>query len=371
MASDSGSQFGPFQNSAMGYDEINIDQEMPLQTFSWTNLILGKRKKQLEDNHIFMKIVSGAHKHLTPIESCVAILKTTLASLDQRMSSTLDVYQWNYILRLTERVVLTRPLASSKTGRLWTPGCLLNLMGRCQNDDIADFRPEALSDVVMDQLQTFEGAQLKIKEEVACILLDTLIYPSFFERLTHDEKIKRRTKASQIHLSDIFLCPIIFSKTFHTSKSLLRLVYQNDAGTGGVFVKTGGPQKDKIVTRDFSYLYFICEGTRDTILSENWRPTFNICDTFQKITPNKDLCFEDLEEQEITKFLDIQPDPEVEYDLLMGNQPEPPEGGGAEGREGEGDGDQGGGPEIDSDIGGEMLFSKFGRRLKKTKFFGI
>ena len=83
------------------------------------------------------------------------------------------------------------------------------------------------------------------------------------------------------------------------------------------------------------------------------------------------MCFEDLEKQEITKFLDLQPDPEVEYDLLMGNQPEPPEGGGAEEREGEDDEDQGGGSEIDSDIGGEMLFSKFGRRLKKTKFFGI
>ena len=148
-------------------------------------------------------------------------------------------------------------------------------------------------------------------------------------------------------------------------------MYKNDAGTGGAFVKTGGPQKDKIVTRDFSYLYFICEGTRDTILSEKWRPTFNISDTFQKITPDKDMSFEEPEKQEITDFLALQPDPEVEYDLLMGNQPKPPGGGGAEGGEEEGAGDQGGSPEIDSDIGGEMLFSKFGRRLKKTKFFGI
>ena len=42
-----------------------------------------------------------------------------------------------------------------------------------------------------------------------------------------------------------------------------------------------------------------------------------------------------------------------------------------DGGEEEGAGDQGGSPEIDSDIGGEMLFSRFGRRLKKTKFFGI
>ena len=186
-----------------------------------------------------------------------------------------------------------------------------------------------------------------------------------------DEKVKRRTKASQIHLSDIFLCPVLLSKTFHTSRSLLRLVYKNDAGTGGVFVKTGKIQKDKLVSRDFSYLYYVCEGTRDAILSEAWRPTFNICDTFQKITPNNDLCFGNPEEQEITEFLDIQADPEMQYDLLMGNEPEPPEGGGEEEQEEDDDEEQGGGSGVDADVGGELLFSRFGRRLKKTKFFGI
>ena len=84
IAADAGSQIGPFQNEAIGYDEELVDEELPQQSFNWARMILGKRQKQLEQNHMFLKIVSGAHKHLAPIESCVAILKTTLASLNRR-----------------------------------------------------------------------------------------------------------------------------------------------------------------------------------------------------------------------------------------------------------------------------------------------
>ena len=146
IAADAGSQIGPFQNEAIGYDEEKVDEELPQQSFNWARMILGKRQKQLEQNHMFLKIVSGAHKHLAPIESCVAILKTTLASMNRRLTSPLDVYQWSYVFRLTEKVVLTRPLAASKSGRLWTPACLLKMMGQGQNDNIADFRPQASSD---------------------------------------------------------------------------------------------------------------------------------------------------------------------------------------------------------------------------------
>ena len=61
----------------------------------------------------------------------------------------------------------------------------------------------------------------------------------------------------------------------------------------------------------------------------------------------------------------------MQYDLLMGNEPEPPEGGGEEEQEEDDDEEQGGGSGVDADEGGEQLFSRFGRRLKKTKFFGI
>lgn len=380
IAADAGSQIGPFQNSAMGYTEDNVDGGTPLQSYNWTNMILGKRKRQLEDNHIFLKIISGAHKHLAPVESCVAILKYTLASLNRRLTTPMDVYQWNYALRLTEKTVISRPIAASRSGRLWTPGCLLNLMGKCQNDDIADFRPQAQSDTVIDQLQNFEENMIRIKTEVAYVLLDTLIWPSFFEKLTNDEKVKRRAKSKQVNLSDVFFCPLLFSKTFHTTKSLLRLVHMNDAGTGGVFTKTGKPRKDKLVSRDFSYLYFICEGSRNTIIGDRWRPTFNISEAFQKILPDEGMIFVEPDAQEIDQVLNFQSDYDVDYDVLMGNSPtqprilfptpdeeegEDPEGGGEEDKGGQDD------PEVDPNTGEKIFFSRFGRKLQKTKFYGI
>ena len=118
----------------------------------------------MEDSHIFLKIVSGAHKHLNPIESCVSALKNTLASYNHRVSTRLDIFQWNYILRLTEKAILSRPLAASRTGKLWTPNCLLNLMGRqcAQGDQEIDFRPQAKTDTVVEELCLFEQKMLKI-----------------------------------------------------------------------------------------------------------------------------------------------------------------------------------------------------------------
>ena len=319
---------------------------------------------------MFLKIVSGAHKHLAPIESCVAILKTTLASMNRRLTSPLDVYQWSYVFRLTEKVVLTRPLAASKSGRLWTPACLLKMMGQGQNDNIADFRPQASSDVVINQLQSFEEKMAKIRREVAFIILDTLIYPSFFEKLTSDEKVKKRTKSSQVRLSDIFLCPILFAKTFNTAKSMLRLVYINDAGTGGIFTKTGKPRKDRLVSRDFSYLYYICEGTRDSILSDRWRPTFKLSKILENVGPDESLNFEEPQREEIEKQRDSPPDVDLEYDTFMGNGPQSWVADGAvEG----GEEDDGGREEETegSDTGENIFFSRFGRRLKKTEFFGV
>ena len=390
VAADAGSQIGPFQNTAMGYNESKVEEGTPLQTYNWMNMILGKRGKQLEDNNIFLKVISGAHKHLAPIESCVAILKYTLASLDKRLTSPMDIFQWNYILRLTERTVLTRPLAASSGGRLWTPSCLLNLMGRqCQNGDIADFRPEAESDTVIEQLEQFEKNMIKIRTDVAYILIDSLILPSFFEKLTSDEKVKRRIKTKEIMLSDIFLCPLLFAKTFHTAKSLLRLVYVNDAKTGGVFAKTGKPRKDRLVSRDFSYLYYICEGSRNTILGKRWRPTFNIKKILREIFPSENVSFGiDPGNQEIEEVLNFRSESDEEYDFWIGNRqtrsrssspgPNELEGGeeygqGAEGDErgAEGDGEEEEDSGVPQNTGEQVFFSRFGRKLQKTKFFGV
>ena len=386
VASDSGSQIGPYQNEAMGYHEEKMDREVPVQTYNWMQMVLGKRRKQLAENNIFLKIVSGAHKHLAPIESCVATLKYTLASLNKRLSTPMDIFHWNYVLRLTERTVLTRPLAASKGGRFWTPACLLNLMGeQGRSGDVADFRPQARADTVVDQLERFEQNMIKLKTEVAHILVDSLIMPSFCENMTREERVKRRTQAREIKLSDIFLCPVLLAKSFHMTKSLLRLVYINDAETGGVFAKTGKHRQDRLVTRDFSYLYYICKGTRDTILGARWRPTFNVQKIFKEIAADDSMCFEaDPSEKEIKETLRSQSEENAEYHRLMGNNPhrlEPlspeleklEEEGGAGADEGGDDGGEGEEEDRDEDQdpGEQVSFSRYGRKLRKTKFFGI
>ena len=298
----------------------------------------------------------------------------------------MDIFHWNHVLRLTERAVLTRPLAASKSGRLWTPACLLNLMGKQgQSGDVADFRPQARADAVVDQLERFEQNMIRLKTEVAHILVDSLIMPSFFENMTREERVKRRTQAREIKLSDIFLCPVLLAKTFHTTKSLLRLVYINDAETGGVFAKTGKHRKDRLVTRDFSYLYYICKGTRDTVLGDRWRPTFNVQEIFKGIDADDSMCFEaDTGEKEIEETLRLQSEDDAEYHRWMGNSPhrlEPLSPGleeleeeGSAGADEEGE-DGGEGEEedrgVDQDPGEQVSFSRYGRKLRKTKFFGI
>ena len=298
----------------------------------------------------------------------------------------MDIFHWNYVLRLTERTVLTRPLAASKGGRFWTPACLLNLMGeQGRSGDVADFRPQARADTVVDQLERFEQNMIKLKTEVAHILVDSLIMPSFCESMTREERVKRRTQAREIKLSDIFLCPVLLAKSFHMTKSLLRLVYINDAETGGVFAKTGKHRQDRLVTRDFSYLYYICKGTRDTILGARWRPTFNVQKIFKEIAADDSMCFEaDPSEKEIKETLRLQSEDTAEYHRLMGNNPhrlEPlspeleklEEEGGAGADEGGDDGGEGEEEDRDEnqDPGEQVSFSRYGRKLRKTKFFGI
>ena len=371
VAADSGSQLGSFQNAAMGYEEGRMDTEGPEEKAEWVNLILGRRKQQLENNHIFLKIISGAHKHLAPIEQCVSVLKFTLASFNKRLTSSLDMFQWNYVLRLTEKTILTRPLAASSTGRIWTPQCLLNLLGRADHHDgdLGGLDPKAKTNIVVADLERFEQRMLVIRQEVAHILADALIQPSFFETLTKEEKVKRRERSNNVQITDIFFCPILYARTFHTGRSLLRLIVLNDARTGGVFAKAGPPGKSRLITRDLSYLYFVCKGTRDTVLESDWTPSFKLREIFQQAGPDTGMSFGNAPtEQEITEAWEPNIESDEDYDQWMGVGAGRHEGGEATPP----DPDQrGGGEQTPGENDEDVFFSRYGRRLTRTKHFGI
>ena len=383
VASDAGSQFGPFQNQALGYEEGKIDGEMSAKNFDWMQMVLGRRGKQMEDSHMFLKKISGAHKHLNQIEACVSSLKTVLSSYNHRITSRLSVYEWNYILRLTEKAILSRPLAASSTGKLWTPNCILNLMGRqcADGDQEFDFRPQAKTETVVEELCNFEQKMLKIKREVAYILADSLIEPSFFEQMTREEKIKRRNWAENLKIGDIFFCSHLFSLSFDTTRSLLRLVYLNDAKTGGAFVKVGKHTRERIVTRDFSYLYFVCPGNNNIIFSEKWRPSFNIKQIFENACLGENISFEDDPSQEEISEAQLKCRENDNFEAWMGF-PVAGEGqeilageeedGGRDVGEHEEEGDQEIQVEQDTGDTDELaIYTRFGRKSKRTKFFGI
>ena len=92
------------------------------------------------------------------------------------------------------------------------------------------------------------------------------------------------------------------------------------------------------------------------------------------------MIFVEPDAQEIDQVLNFQSDYDVDYDVLMGNSPtqprilfptpdeeegEDPEGGGEEDKGGQDD------PEVDPNTGEKIFFSRFGRKLQKTKFYGI
>ena len=77
-----------------------------------------------------------------------------------------------------------------------------------EGDKEIDFRPQAKTETVVEELCLFEQKMLKIKKEVAYILADSLIEPSFFEQMTREEKIKRRNGSENLKISDIFFALI-------------------------------------------------------------------------------------------------------------------------------------------------------------------
>ena len=278
MAMDAGSQMGVFQQSGLGFQNALKAGRLPKQAGQWSDLVLGKRADELKSSGVFLKVVSGQHKSLNQIESCVSILKNTLAALDKKLTSTLSFFEWDYVLKICQKSVMTRPIAASAEGRVWTPQCLLNLMAEAAGQEKIQFAPQPLarSEEVIQNLQRFEKRMFQIRTDVAMILIDSLIKPSFFHKIVREEKIKRRAKSDQILPGDICFCPKLYKSTLHITRSLLQVMYVGEGRQSAVCRKTGKWSKNSVVTRDFSDLFFVTKGTRDVIFDNQWTPTFQL-----------------------------------------------------------------------------------------------
>ena len=324
IASDAGSQLGPFSNQCLGFNRIYQTEDIPKKAKIWADLVLGRRNQELREKGIFLKMVSNQHKSLNQIEACSALVKETLYSLNKNMQSTLSFYEWTYIMRLCEKAVYTRPLASSSDGKFFTPQYILSLLSQQGHTATeSEFVPQAMprSELVIADLENFEKRINKIRIEVAATLTSCLIEPAFFNTIVREEKIKNRMESEEIQTGSIMFCPKIYTKCFNVTRSLLRLVFMGETKQTGVFKKIGKWAIDNLVSRDFSDLFVVCKGNREIIFENQWKPTFQLSSIFQDLhTPKSDLMFgSDPNMTEIQHFLkESENTTNVTFDTLLG-----------------------------------------------------
>ena len=370
LTTDAGSNFSVFHNNTLGFQDRS-EEEMPPRQRLWFDLLMGRKGSQLKDAGIHLKLTSQQHKSANQVESAVSSLKKTLAAINKKVGSTLDVFEWNYIFRMVEKSILTRPLGISATGRIYTAQCLLSLLGQTleQNEDLLIPEPEAKSDVAIENLSQLEERLKRLRKEIGFILADCLLNNSIFEDIVREEKVKIRKRASEVATGDVFFCPKIFQTHFNSSQSLIKLIRMGDAKTSGVFTKTGKPGVSKYLTRDFSDIYFICEGNRDYVFENDWKPSFRLGAIFKEnLSENEHMQFDpNPQQEEIEECLKKQKEVENNYDEYIGSQhlsvgQREPE----EGQERPWTGKT---PQVDADE--RVTRTRYGRTVKKTNFYGV
>ena len=123
-------------------------------------------------------------------EKAVATVKQCIRSFGLTTQSPLTYFEWDYLWAQVSHCIASRPVHSSKDGRLYTAMGLLNLMGRTGwhiGEDQLDVKINS-KDEVSAKLEKMEEHMASVKRQVAEILLQVMIQPSFMNQQTRKER---------------------------------------------------------------------------------------------------------------------------------------------------------------------------------------
>ena len=259
FVSDRGSQLNVLTHDTLGFDSNLGGEESCIRT-QWQRLALGQKGKKLAQQGISLRLVQGRHASVGAVEKCVDSFKGILARHDSTINTALDFQEWNYVFSLVEKSCLTRPLAKSATGRIWSAQDFLRLLS--QRGNLLDkpfLSPVPTAPEVIARFEEVEQQLLQLRETLAPILIELAVKPALYIDPVKGEKVKRRHTQSEVTLGSIFFCPRLFRRTFNTSSSLLKLIKVGRSRSTGLFLKpTRGKHKSSdFVTRGIEALHLV------------------------------------------------------------------------------------------------------------------
>ena len=276
---DAASNFLRLQNSSPGFlpEEETYWQSEKIKLFK--EMETGDKRRRLENAGLFIRAPSGHHEMVSVTEKAVATVKEVIRGHGRSMRAPLTIFQWEFLWSQIILCIASRPIHSSKDGKLYTAMSLLSAMGQCGQhfgDDQLQYDTEG-DDEVSERLKEAEEDMMKIKEEVSDVLLQVMIEPSYLNQQTRKEEMKRRDSAESAQLNTVYFCPRLFQKTCNFTGSLLRLCRIGLSRQHGLFQKTGPIKKSSFVTRALHDLYLIALPDTDQVLGGDiWLPTWNL-----------------------------------------------------------------------------------------------
>ena len=298
---DAGSNFKRLQNSSAGFlledEELHQDEKLNL----YKELETGDKVERLREAGLFIRASSGDHSVVGVCEKAVATVKQCIRSFGLTTQSPLTYFEWDYLWAQVSHCIASRPVHSSKDGRLYTAMGLLNLMGRTGwhiGEDQLDVKINS-KDEVSARLEKMEEHMASVKRQVAEILLQVMIQPSFINQQTRKECIKVRDEAEDAQTNSVYFCPRLFTRCCNFTGSLLRLCRLGLSKQTGLFQRSGKLKAGSYVTRNLGDLYLIAEANRDqTLGQEVWLPTWNLGKALEKGSMQRGyLVWEENEEQ--------------------------------------------------------------------------
>ena len=276
---DAASNFKRLQNTSAGFvsqeDEDHQGEKLKL----YRDLETGDGKQRLKEAGLFVRVSSGDHAVVGSCEVVVATVKQCLRSYGKSMHTALTFFEWENVFSQVSLCIASRPIHSSKEGKLFTAMGILNLMGRTGvhwGDDNLDVKLDG-ADKVSERLSKMEENMLQMKKQVAEILLHLMIEPAFLNNQVRKENIKIRDVAEDQELNSVYFCPRIFARCCNFTGSLLRLCRIGLSRQTGLFQKSGRLKAGSFVTRNLGDLYLIAEAGKDqSIGNQDWLPTWNL-----------------------------------------------------------------------------------------------